>query len=95
MGPRTRTSLAFIFAVLVCAYQLMGVGGARFASLWWPLAGALVVAIALALNASEMRAAGTPIGFSHGRKLPIAGLSFSFVVTVLVIAGTLGLAVLG
>jgi hypothetical protein len=94
MGPRTRTSLAFLFAVAICAYQLMGVGGARFASLWWPLAGVLVVAIALAVNASEMRAAGTPIGFSHGRRLPIAGLSFSFVVTVLVLAGTLGRALL-
>lgn len=94
MGPRIRTSLAFLIAVVVCAYQLLGVGGQRFASPWWPLAGALVVAIALAVNASELRAAGTPIGFSHGRRLPIAGLNFSFVVTVLVLAVTLGKALL-
>ncbi len=93
MGPRIRTSLAFLVAVVVCAYQLLGVGGQRFAP-WWPLAGALVVAIVLAVNASEMRAAGTPIGFSHGRRLPIAGLNFSFVVTVLVLAATLGAALL-
>jgi len=95
MGPRTRTSLAFLFAVVVCAYQLMGVGGDRFASLWWPVGAVLVVAIALALNAREMRAAGVPIGFIDGRRLPTAGLNVSFVCTVLVLAVTLYKALLG
>lgn len=90
MGPRTRTSLAFLFAVVVCAYQWMGVGGGRFASLWWPLGGLAVAAIAVALNASEMRAAGAPIGLSHGRRLPTAGLNVSFVCTLLILLATLG-----
>lgn len=37
------------------------------------------------INASEMRVAGVPIGFTHGRKLPTAGLNFSAVLTFLVI----------
>ncbi len=89
MGPRTRTSLAFLFAVVVCAYHWMKVGGGFFDSLWWPLGGLAVVVVALAVNASGMRAAGVPIGVGHGRRLPIAGLNFSFVCTLLFVTVTI------
>lgn len=43
----------------------------------------------MALDASQMRAAGIPIGFSHGRKLPTAGLNLAFVTTMLIALITL------
>jgi hypothetical protein len=89
MGPRTRTAMALIAAVVICSYQWMGIGAASFQSMLWPLGTLLLIGIVMAVNASEMRAAGIPIGWSHGRKLPVAGLNFATVVTLLIVIATL------
>lgn len=89
MGPRTRTALALLATVVVCANQWMFGGTPQLASIVWPLAALALLAGAMALNASEMRAAGIPIGFSHGRKLPTAGLNLACVATLLIALVTL------
>ena len=89
MGPRTRTALALLATVVVCAHQWLLGSTPELGRIVWPLGGLLLIAGAMALNASEMRAAGTPIGFSHGRKLPTAGLNLALVATLLIALVTL------
>ena len=89
MGPRTRTALALLATVVVCSWQWMFGGTPALTSIVWPLAALALLGGAMALNASEMRAAGIPIGFSHGRRLPTAGLNLAFVATMLIALITL------
>lgn len=89
MSPRIRTAIALIIAVVICSYQLMGVGGAMFAAAWWPWVALLIVAAALAMNAVVLKQSGNAIGFSAGQQLPTAGLNVSTAVTLLAIVATL------
>ena len=88
MSPRIRTAIALIIAVVICSYQLLDVGGGRFAAAWWPWLALLIVVAALAMNALALQRAGGVIGFGSGQQLPTAGLNFSTAVTLLAIAAT-------
>lgn len=89
MSPRIRTAIALVIAVVICSYQLLDVGGGRFAAAWWPWLALLIVAATLAMNARALQRAGIAIGFGGERQLPTAGLNFSAAVTLLTIIGTL------
>lgn len=83
MNPVPRTAMAFLFATLlsVSTYPLLpgGVIAAMVA------AACFVLALAVAANIKEIRAAGSSLGFTRGRVLPIAGLNFAAVFTLLAV----------
>lgn len=72
MSPRIRTAIALIIAVVICSYQLLGIGDGRFAAAWWPWLALLIVAAALAMNALALQRAGVAIGFGSGQRAATA-----------------------
>jgi hypothetical protein len=91
MNPVPRTAMAFLLASLLATstFPLTSLGARSVLVL---LACSLVIAAVLA-NTRELRANGTPIGFTGGRVLPIAGLNFATLFTLLAVVPTLGMVI--
>ena len=83
MNPVPRTAMAFLFATLLSASTYPLVSGGIIAAI--VVVACSVVALAVVANVKEIRAAGGSIGFTCGRVLPIAGLNFAAVFTLLAV----------
>lgn len=84
MDPVTRTGIAFFFSACLGVGALLSRTEDTQRLLFF--AAVALCALAVGVNLRELRAEGRAIGWTQGRRLPVAGLNLSAVLLTMILA---------